>query len=141
MTPNVIRLVAVFDERAAMPLRETAISGKQRVIDLADGRVCLEAIVPDTVELRTWLRVAAVRLALSMQLGGAIGNVVDRLTMGKVVDFVLVHYGTWYFPAFNVADSAITVGAGLLILESFLHREPHRDARSGKASGADVRKG
>ena len=53
--------------------------------------------------------------ALSFILGGAIGNVIDRLLHGYVVDFVQVHYGDWYFPAFNVADSAITVGAILLI--------------------------
>lgn len=55
--------------------------------------------------------------ALSLILGGAIGNVVDRLMHGYVVDFLLLHYGTWTFPAFNVADSAITVGAILLILD------------------------
>lgn len=53
--------------------------------------------------------------ALSFILGGAIGNVIDRLLHGYVVDFIQVHAGGWYFPAFNVADSAITVGAILLI--------------------------
>ena len=53
--------------------------------------------------------------ALSFILGGALGNVIDRLLHGYVVDFVQVHYGGWYFPAFNVADSAITFGALLLI--------------------------
>jgi signal peptidase II len=53
--------------------------------------------------------------ALSLILGGAIGNVVDRLIHGYVVDFLQFHWGGWYFPAFNVADSAITVGAVLLI--------------------------
>ena len=53
--------------------------------------------------------------ALALILGGAIGNVVDRVMHGHVVDFVQVHAGGWYFPAFNVADSAITVGAALLI--------------------------
>src|SRR5512139_48008 len=46
-------------------------------------------------------------------LGGALGNLYDRIVHGFVVDFVLVHWGEYYFPAFNVADSAITVGAGL----------------------------
>ncbi|QPF73530.1 lipoprotein signal peptidase [Roseateles sp. DAIF2] len=53
--------------------------------------------------------------ALSLILGGAIGNVVDRLLHGYVVDFIQVHWGGWYFPSFNIADSAITVGAILLI--------------------------
>ena len=53
-------------------------------------------------------------------MGGALGNVIDRISLGHVVDFIRVHYGAWYFPAFNVADSAITVGAALLILDSLL---------------------
>lgn len=55
--------------------------------------------------------------ALACILGGAVGNVVDRLLHGYVVDFVQLHWGGWYFPAFNVADSAITVGAVCLILD------------------------
>ena len=48
-------------------------------------------------------------------LGGALGNMVDRLATGHVVDFVLIHYGAWYFPAFNLADAALTCGAALWI--------------------------
>ena len=55
--------------------------------------------------------------ALTLILGGAIGNVIDRLLHGYVVDFIQVHAGGWYFPAFNIADSAITIGAILLILD------------------------
>jgi signal peptidase II len=58
--------------------------------------------------------------AVSMIMGGAIGNVVDRLLHGHVVDFIQVHYGGWYFPAFNLADSAITLGAACLILDELL---------------------
>jgi signal peptidase II len=58
--------------------------------------------------------------AVSMIMGGAIGNVVDRLLHGHVVDFIQVHYGGWYFPAFNLADSAITLGAICLILDEIL---------------------
>ncbi|HEY4082127.1 MAG TPA: signal peptidase II [Burkholderiaceae bacterium] len=54
-------------------------------------------------------------LALTFILGGAVGNVIDRLVHGYVVDFLQVHYGGWFFPAFNLADSAITLGAILLI--------------------------
>ena len=57
---------------------------------------------------------------LALILGGALGNVIDRVQWGYVVDFIHVHYERWYFPAFNVADSAITVGAGLLILDALL---------------------
>ena len=55
--------------------------------------------------------------ALALILGGALGNVIDRLVHGHVVDFVQVHWQQHYFPAFNVADSAITIGAMLLILD------------------------
>ncbi len=58
--------------------------------------------------------------ALACILGGAIGNVVDRLVHGYVVDFVQLHWRGWYFPAFNVADAAITVGAACLILDELL---------------------
>ena len=57
---------------------------------------------------------------LSLVLGGALGNVIDRVLWGHVIDFIRVHYQQWYFPAFNVADSAITVGAALLILDNLL---------------------
>ena len=56
---------------------------------------------------------------LALVLGGAIGNLYDRLTLGYVVDFLLFHYKDWYYPAFNVADSAICVGVALLLLDSF----------------------
>jgi signal peptidase II len=56
-------------------------------------------------------------------LGGALGNLWDRIAIGKVVDFLLFHYHGWSWPAFNVADSAITVGAALLIYDSFRQRQ------------------
>jgi signal peptidase II len=68
---------------------------------------------------------------LALVLGGAIGNLVDRLWLGKVVDFLLFHYAGWFYPAFNAADSAITVGAGLIILDSLRPRSPP-PVRSGE---------
>ena len=67
-------------------------------------------------------------LALALILGGALGNVIDRLMHGYVVDFIQVHHSGWFFPAFNVADSAITVGAACLILDEILRV---RRSRSG----------
>ena len=64
-------------------------------------------------------------LGLALILGGALGNLWDRVVLGHVTDFLLFHYRGWSWPAFNVADSAITVGAGLLILDSF--RKPAAD--------------
>lgn len=58
-------------------------------------------------------------LGLALVLGGAIGNLYDRVTLGYVVDFLSFHLNDLYWPAFNVADSAITVGVGILLLDSF----------------------
>ena len=59
-------------------------------------------------------------LALSLIMSGAIGNLIDRLLYGYVIDFLDFYIAYWHWPAFNVADIAIVCGAGLLILESFL---------------------
>ncbi|MPW16278.1 lipoprotein signal peptidase [Paraburkholderia sp. CNPSo 3157] len=55
--------------------------------------------------------------ALALIMGGAIGNVIDRLLYGHVIDFLDFHVGTWHWPAFNLADSAITIGAALLVFD------------------------
>jgi signal peptidase II len=67
------------------------------------------------------------RVALVLILGGAAGNVIDRLVYGYVIDFIDVFYGSWHWPTFNIADSAISVGAFLLLVDAF--RE-HRKASS-----------
>jgi len=59
-------------------------------------------------------------LGLALILGGAIGNLVDRIQLGYVVDFIDVYYKNWHFPAFNIADSAITCGVILLLFDAFL---------------------
>jgi signal peptidase II len=74
-------------------------------------------------------------LALSLVLGGALGNVIDRVRLGAVVDFLHFHWGPHYWPAFNIADSAITCGAALLLIDAF---RQGRKARS-EGSGAAVR--
>ena len=58
-------------------------------------------------------------VSLAMILGGAVGNVIDRFYYGYVIDFLDVYYGTYHWPAFNIADSAIVVGAILLVIDSF----------------------
>jgi signal peptidase II len=73
-------------------------------------------------------------VGLALVLGGALGNLYDRLVLGKVVDFLLFHYAQWSYPAFNVADSAITIGAALLILDS-LRRRPSEPPRAAKGIG------
>ena len=71
--------------------------------------------------LVVWMRRAPepmVRLALGLVVGGALGNVVDRIRFGAVADFIYLHWNEHYWPAFNLADSAITVGACVLVLDS-----------------------
>lgn len=63
-------------------------------------------------------------LGLALVLGGAVGNLVDRVLYGYVIDFLDVYYRQWHWPAFNIADSAITVGVLLLLVESF--RQPEQ---------------
>ena len=60
---------------------------------------------------------------LALVLGGAVGNLIDRSLYGHVIDFIDVYYQNWHFPAFNIADSAISLGAGLLIVDMFTYKE------------------
>ncbi len=75
--------------------------------------------------LLNWLRRLGpqdgrIALALALILGGAVGNLIDRLVYGYVIDFLDVYYGDWHWPTFNVADSAIFIGASLLILDALM---------------------
>lgn len=67
-------------------------------------------------------------IALTLILGGALGNLFDRLYYGHVIDFISVHWEGAYFPAFNIADSAITIGAIMLILDVFLEARREKSA-------------
>ena len=71
-------------------------------------------------------------ISLAFILGGAIGNLIDRVVQGYVVDFFVFYYDVYYFPAFNIADSAITVGAMLLILDMIVHREAVEETADGR---------
>lgn len=62
-------------------------------------------------------------LSLTLVLGGALGNLWDRVRLGHVIDFISVHWGTAYFPTFNIADAAISVGAVLLIIDTFINSD------------------
>lgn len=75
--------------------------------------------------LRRWGRESRLALAaLSLVAGGAVGNLIDRLRFGSVVDFIDWYWGSWHWYTFNVADAAISVGAVLLLLHSFLPQRP-----------------
>ena len=64
-----------------------------------------------------------ISLSLLLILGGALGNLIDRIRLGYVVDFIYLHIDSWYWPAFNIADSAICVGAGLLVYDMFKRKD------------------
>jgi len=120
-----VDLVLVFNTGAAFSFLAGA-GGWQRGFFIA--------IAVGAIALIGWLlaRHAGERLfcaGLALILGGAIGNLWDRIALGHVVDFVLLHAGGWHFPAFNVADSAITVGAGALILDGLLGKGEGRRAK------------
>lgn len=66
-------------------------------------------------------------LGLSLILGGALGNLIDRLMYGYVIDFIDAYYGSWHWPVFNLADSAITLGVILVLLDALLAPSPSRD--------------
>jgi signal peptidase II len=89
--------------------------------------------------LLAWLRKVEKRLlatAIGLVVGGAVGNVIDRLRFGAVADFIQLHAGGYAFPAFNVADSSITVGAVILVVDSLFERpEPSNNNASRKDHG------
>ncbi len=72
-------------------------------------------------------------ISLALVIGGAFGNIYDRAVLGYVVDFIQLHYNDYYWPAFNVADSAITVGAVLLIIDTLFRKQDkeHNESTSG----------
>lgn len=79
------------------------------------------------IEVRRHARERLLPLAFALVLGGALGNVIDRLRFDAVVDFLDFHVAGWHWPAFNVADSAITVGVVLLLWQQLTHKDASRD--------------
>jgi len=123
-------LVLTYNKGAAFSFLAGA-GGWQRGFFTA---VALVAIAVIGVLLKRHARERRFCLALALILGGAIGNVIDRILLGHVVDFLDFHFAGWHWPAFNLADSAISVGAALLIWDSL--RPVVNDSGSKPASGA-----
>ncbi len=113
-----------YNTGAAFSLLADA-GGWQRWFFTAIAAVVSVVIVQRLTKLEDHERQTALSLALI--LGGAIGNVIDRILLGHVIDYIQVWLGSYPFPAFNVADAAISVGAVLLILASFIGRKPSGD--------------
>lgn len=120
-----IRVLSVFDltrlhnAGAAFSFLSDA-GGMQRWLFTA---IAVIASVSITWLLRKHSGEIIFALALSLILGGALGNLIDRIAYGYVIDFLAFHWNEHYFPAFNLADSAITGGAALMIWESFMEKK------------------
>lgn len=102
-------------------LQHTEIPGKAILFSILSA-MALVALAYYARTIPTEERIA--RVALALVLGGAVGNLIDRLRLGYVIDFVKMYYGTYVWPNYNVADAAITTGLVLLIIDSFRRREP-----------------
>ncbi|MFL6621715.1 MAG: signal peptidase II [Sulfurifustaceae bacterium] len=105
----------VFNRGAAFGFLNDA-AGWQNLFFVGVASIACGVIIYLLWRLERDNRIAATALALI--LGGAAGNLVDRLLHGYVIDFIDVYYRTWHWPAFNVADSAITIGAFLLVFDT-----------------------
>ncbi len=123
-----LSLVLVYNTGAAFSFLADAGGWQRWFFTLLT--VAISAVL--VVALRRPHASRVVPLALALVLGGALGNLWDRLTLGHVVDFVLVHWHEHSFPAFNVADSGISVGVALLIWESVWPRRPPEGAPQEK---------
>jgi signal peptidase II len=118
----VFNLTLVFNEGAAFSFLATA-GGWQRWFFVGLAIVITVVLVVWLAKLKPHERLTAA--GLSLVAGGAAGNLIDRLVYGHVVDFLDFYWRSWHWPAFNVADSAITVGVALLLLEALRAPRAH----------------
>jgi signal peptidase II len=121
----VFNLTLVYNTGAAFSFLAGA-GGWQRWFFIILGGIVTLVMVIWLLRLRPVERLTGVGLALV--IGGAVGNIIDRVWLGKVVDFLQWHWQGWYWPTFNIADSAITLGVMLLLVDGF--RAPRADQRS-----------
>ncbi len=113
----VFNLTLVYNTGAAFSFLSDA-GGWQRWFFAAIAVVLVVVMTVWLSRLRDNERWTAVGLA--MVIGGAVGNLIDRIWLGKVVDFLQWHWEDWYFPSFNLADSAITLGVALLLIDGLI---------------------
>jgi signal peptidase II len=115
LIPGLVDLVHVHNAGVAFGFMNDAEHAGRSLVTTALAVLALAGIAYYARQVKPEERVA--RFGLSLILGGAIGNLVDRFRLGYVVDFVDVYWGTWHFWAFNVADAAITVGAVFVFID------------------------
>ena len=120
--PGFFRLTHVENRGAAFGLFNDSPSEWKIALLVLFSIVAL--VIVSALLWRSSHTMTATAVGLSLILGGALGNLWDRLLSGRVVDFLLVYIGSYQWPAFNVADSAIVVGAGLLVFEILFAKTP-----------------
>jgi signal peptidase II len=120
----VLDIILTYNRGAAFSFLSDA-AGWQRWVFVLLALVVSVALIIWMRRLRARVH-ALLACGLALIVGGALGNMLDRLTTGRVVDFIHVHWGRHYFPAFNIADSAITVGAAILLLDAWLETRAAR---------------
>lgn len=123
---GLVHLTYVRNRGAAFGLLSDAELPFQSALFSVVSLAALAAIAAYFFRLPDRSRLA--RLALSLVMGGAVGNLIDRARLGSVIDFVDVFWGPHHWPAFNVADSAISIGVALLVIDML--RAPHEETRS-----------
>jgi len=128
LIPGLLNLVHRYNPGVAFGLFADASSPWVGLLLIAFTVVAVTALVWVLATRRAGGRLS--QLGLALVLGGATGNGIDRFAHGSVIDFVDMHLGSYHWPAYNVADAAIVVGAGLVIVELFAER---RRPQAGKA--------
>ena len=116
--PGLVDIVHVQNSGVAFGILNDVTHPLRSFVTIALACAALAGIAYYARQLRSDERLA--RVGLSLILGGAVGNLVDRIRQGFVTDFIDVYWGDWHFWAFNAADSAITIGACLIVLELLL---------------------
>jgi signal peptidase II len=124
--PRVLRITHWTNDGAAFSLFADSAS-PHTVRWVLVGFSLLAALVVLTVMVRLAQRITLTGVALALVFAGALGNVHDRIAYGSVVDFIEVHIFSYHWPDFNVADSAIVIGACLLLLDSLLPKRSQAD--------------
>jgi signal peptidase II len=125
LIPHVFYLTHVENRGAAFGL--FADSPSQWKIGMLILFSVIAMAIVSTLLWRSGHAITTTGVGLSLILGGAIGNLWDRLVSGRVVDFLLVYIGSYQWPAFNAADSAIVIGAGLLVYEILFDKSPAQE--------------
>jgi signal peptidase II len=124
--PGFFRIIHIENRGAAFGLFADSSSEWKVALLILFSLIAL--LIVSALLWKTSRRLSTTGVGLALILGGAIGNLWDRLVSGRVVDFLLLYVGQYQWPAFNLADSAIVIGAGLLVFEILFTKSPRQKA-------------